>query len=35
LRVLEEMVLRSVFEVKRDKMAGEWRRLHAEGRQYV
>jgi len=28
LRVFESMVLRSIFEPKRDSVAGEWRKLH-------
>ena len=30
LRVFENMVLRRVFEPKRDEVTGEWRRLHNE-----
>jgi hypothetical protein len=30
LRVFENMVLRKIFEPKRDEVAGEWRRLHNE-----
>jgi hypothetical protein len=31
LRVFENRVLRTVFEPKRDKVTGEWRKLHNEG----
>jgi len=31
LRVFENRVLRRVFEPKRDKVIGEWRKLHNEG----
>jgi hypothetical protein len=30
LRVLENMVLRRIFERKRNEVTGEWRRLHNE-----
>ena len=30
LRVFENTVLRRIFEPKRDKVAGEWRKLHNE-----
>ena len=30
LRVFENMVLRRIFEPRRDKVTGEWRRLHNE-----
>jgi len=30
LRVFENMVLRRIFEMRRDKVTGEWRRLHNE-----
>jgi len=30
LRVFENMVLRRIFEPKRDEITGEWRRLHYE-----
>jgi hypothetical protein len=30
LRVLENGVLRKIFEPKKDKVTGEWRRLHNE-----
>jgi hypothetical protein len=30
LRVFENMVLRSIFGPKRDKVTGEWRELHIE-----
>jgi len=30
LRVLENMVLRRIFEPRRDEVTGEWRRLHNE-----
>jgi len=29
-RVFENMVLRRIFEPRRDKVTGEWRRLHNE-----
>jgi hypothetical protein len=31
LRVLEKRVLRRIFGPKRDKITGEWRKLHGEG----
>jgi len=31
LRVFENMVLRRIFEPRRDEVTGEWRRLHNEG----
>jgi len=31
LRVFEKMVLRRIFGPRRDKVTGEWRRLHNEG----
>ena len=30
LRVFEKRVLRRIFEPKRDKVTGEWRKLHYE-----
>jgi len=30
LRVFENMVLRRIFEPRRDEVTGEWRRLHNE-----
>jgi hypothetical protein len=30
LRVLENMVLRRIFEPRRDEVTGEWRKLHNE-----
>jgi len=30
LRVFENMVLRRIFERKRDEVTGEWRKLHNE-----
>ena len=30
LRVFENMVLRKIFGPRRDKVTGEWRRLHNE-----
>jgi len=30
LRVFENRVLRKIFEPKRDKVTGEWRKLHKE-----
>ena len=30
LRVFENVVLRKMFEPKRDEVTGEWRRLHNE-----
>jgi hypothetical protein len=30
LRVFENRVLRRIFEPKRDKVTGEWRKLHNE-----
>jgi len=30
LRVFENMVLRRIFEIRSDKVTGEWRRLHNE-----
>ena len=30
LRVFENRVLRSIFRLKRDKVTGEWRRIHNE-----
>jgi hypothetical protein len=30
LRVFENSVLRTIFEPKRDKVTGEWRKLHNE-----
>jgi len=30
LRVFENMVLRRIFETRRDEVTGEWRRLHNE-----
>jgi hypothetical protein len=30
LRVFENMVLRRMFEPKRDEITGEWRKLHNE-----
>ena len=30
LKVFENRVLRRIFEFKRDKVTGEWRRLHNE-----
>jgi hypothetical protein len=30
LRVFENMVLRRIFGPKRDKVTGEWRKLHSE-----
>jgi len=30
LRVFEKMVLRRIFGARRDKVTGEWRRLHNE-----
>jgi hypothetical protein len=30
LRVFENMVLRRIFEPRRDEVTGEWRRLHKE-----
>jgi len=30
LRVLENRVLRRIFEPKEDKVTGEWRKLHNE-----
>jgi len=30
LRVFENMVLRRIFEPKRDEVTGEWRKLHNE-----
>jgi hypothetical protein len=30
LRVFENMVLRKIFEPKRDEVTGEWRKLHNE-----
>jgi hypothetical protein len=30
LRVFENMVLRRIFEPKRDEVTGEWRKLHSE-----
>jgi hypothetical protein len=30
MRVLENRVLRKIFGPKRDKVTGEWRRLHKE-----
>jgi len=31
LRVFENMVLRRIFGPRRDKVMGEWRRLHKKG----
>jgi hypothetical protein len=31
LRVFENRVLRKIFGLKRDKVTGEWRKLHNEG----
>jgi len=30
LRVFENMVLRRIFEPRRDEVTGEWRRMHSE-----
>jgi hypothetical protein len=35
LRVLENRVLRKVFEPSRDEVTGEWRRLHKEELYYL
>jgi hypothetical protein len=34
LRVFENRVLRKIFGPKRDKVAGEWRKLHNEELNY-
>jgi hypothetical protein len=33
--VFENRVLRRVFGLKRDKVTGEWRRLHNDERNYL
>jgi hypothetical protein len=35
LRVFENRVLRGIFRPKRDKMTGEWRKLHNEDLYYL
>jgi len=35
LRVFENMVLRRIFEPRRDEVTGEWRRLHNEDLNYL
>jgi hypothetical protein len=35
LRVLENSVLRRIFEPNRDKVTGEWRKLHNEELNYL
>ena len=35
LRVFEKMVLRRIFEPRRDEVKGEWRRLHNEELNYL
>jgi hypothetical protein len=35
LRVFENMVLRRIFGPKRDRVTGEWRRLHNEKLNYL
>jgi hypothetical protein len=35
LRVFENRVLRKIFGPKRDKVTGEWRRLHNEELNYL
>ena len=34
LRIYENRVLREIFEPKRDKVTGEWRKLHNEELNY-